>query len=257
MLNYHNNMDEENKKTSGVPSLSVVIPCYNEEENMHRIPKELSPELDKLGIDYEILIINDGSSDNTAAFAKNLNIPRLKVIEHEKNLGLGEAIKTGFRNASRDLIITLDADFSFRPELISLLLNRYEKGDVDLVIGSPKLAKHHEELTFFAWFVSKAAVYVYRMLFGRPITSVNQILRLYQAKDVKNLEIDAHGFEVFAEILFRLTVLHNKRFAEIPAAMVRRQYGVSKLNYQMELLRHLKLIAKILKWQAGIFFRKR
>lgn len=250
-------MDEENKKISSASGLSVVIPCYNEEENIHRIPKELVPELDKLGIDYEILVIDDGSSDNTVAFAENLQISRLKIIKHEKNLGLGEAIKTGFRNVSRELIITLDADFSFRPELILLLLKRYEKGDVDLVIGSPKLAKHHEELTFFAWFVSKAAIYVYRALFGRELTSVNQILRLYQAKDVKNLEIDARGFEVFAEILFRLVVLCNKRFAEIPAAMVRRQYGMSKLNYQLELLRHLKLIVKILKWQAELLFRQK
>lgn len=248
-------MNQENNKKPGVYSLSVVVPCYNEEDNVHRIAEELIPELEKTGIDYEILLIDDGSKDNTVIFAENLKTPRLKVIKHGINLGLGEAIKTGFKNAYGDLVITMDADFSFRPESISLLLKRYKQGDVDLVIGSPKLANHHEELTFFAWFVSKAALYVYRILFGRPLTSVNQILRLYQSKDVKNLEIDAHGFEVFAEILFRLIVLEHKRFAEIPAAMVKRRYGVSKLNYQLELLRHFKLIIKILKWRAELLFK--
>lgn len=249
-------MNQANNQTSNLPSLSVILPCYNEEDNIHRIAEELVPELEKSGLDYEILLVDDGSSDNTLTFAQNLNLPRFKILKHEINLGLGEAIKTGFRNASRDLIVTLDADFSFRPETIFLLLERYKKGDVDLVIGSPKLAKHHEELTLFAWLISKVALNVYKVLFGKPLTSVNQILRLYQTKDVKNLEIDARGFEVFAEILFRLIVLENKNFAEIPAAMVKRRYGVSKLNYQVEFLRHLKLVIKILKWQTKIFFKK-
>ncbi|MFA5133278.1 MAG: glycosyltransferase family 2 protein [Patescibacteria group bacterium] len=231
--------------------LTVVLPCYNEEENIHRIPKELIPELEKLGMEYEILLIDDGSADQTVVLAENLKLPQLKIIKHGKNKGLGEAIKSGFRNANSDLLVTLDADFSFRPEIISLLIKRYNEGGVDLVIGSPKLAKHHEEITFFRWFVSKAALYVYRVLFGKPVTSVNQILRLYQTKDVKGMEIDARGFDVFAEVLYRLIVLKKKKFAEIPAAMVVRKFGVSKLNYKLEMLRHMRLIYKILKWKIG------
>jgi len=237
--------------------LSVVLPCYNEEENVHRISSELVPELNKLGISYEILLIDDGSTDNTAAFAERLSLPQLRIISHGKNKGLGEAIKTGFKNVKYDLTITLDADFSFRPELIDVLLKRYSLGDVDLVIGSPKLARHHEELTFVRLFISKSALYIYRVLFGKPVTSVNQILRLYKTRDVRNLEIDAKGFDVFAEVLFKLLVLEEKRYAEVPAAMIVRMYGQSKINYYTEMVRHFKLILKIFKWHLKKLFAKK
>jgi glycosyltransferase involved in cell wall biosynthesis len=248
-------MENADQRITNEDGLSVIYPCFNEEGNIYRIPRELVPELDKLGMEYEILLIDDGSSDNTAAFAEGLNLPRLKIIKHEQNKGVGEAMKSGFRNARYNLILTMDADFSFRAELIPLLVNRYKQGDVDVVTGSPKLANHHEELTFFRWFVSKAARLVYMALFGKPVTSVNQMFRLYGAEDVKNLQIDARGFDVFAEILFKLMVLKNKRSAEVPAPMVVREHGVSKLVYRLEMLRHLKLIMKILKWQLQRLFR--
>jgi len=251
-------MSEKEQKIqfNSMTGLSVVIPCFNEEENIHRIPKELVPELNNLGIPYEILLIDDGSSDNTVDFAKKLALPQLRIISFTENKGLGEAIKAGFKNAKYDLLVTLDGDFSFRPELIEVLLKRFSLGGVDLVIGSPKLARHHEELTFSRWFISKSALFVYRILFGIPITSVNQILRLYKTADVRDLQIDAKGFDVFAEVLFKLLVMEEKKYVEIPAAMVVRTHGQSKLNYWKEMVRHFKLIFKILKWHLEKRFKK-
>jgi len=236
------------------PDLTIILPCHNEEENVRRIPAELMPVLKEIGMAYEIIIIDDGCVDNTVSVAKSLNIPQLKIIRHEKNRGLGEAIKTGFANALGDMVITLDADFTFHPKLIISLLERFRKGDVDLVIGSPKLAGLYQSIPFHRLLISKCANSIYGFLFHKPITAISQIIRLYRTKDVKNLPIDATGFDVFAEILFKLVVIQNKNFAEIPAPFSARIYGVSKLDYKKETIRHLKLLFKIIKWRMGNIF---
>ena len=236
------------------PILTVILPCYNEEENIKRIPGELMPILRETGMDCEIIIIDDGCTDNTVSIARNLNIPQLKIIQHGKNKGLGEAIKTGFANVSGDIVITLDADFTFHPGLIIPLLERFKKNDVDLVIGSPKLTGLYENVPFYRIIMSKGANLVYGFLFNKPVTAISQILRLYRAKDIKGLKIDTTGFDVFAEILFKLVVVQNKRFAEIPAPLSSRIYGVSKLDYKKETIRHLRLLLKIAKWRIGNVF---
>ncbi len=231
------------------PALTVILPCHNEEENIKRIPTELIPVLKEAGLVYEIIVVDDGCTDNTVFTAQNLNIPQLKILRHEKNKGLGEAIKTGFANTNGDIVITLDADFTFHPRLIIPLLERFKKNDVDLVVGSPKLAGIYESIPFYRLFISRGANLVYRFLFNKPVTAISQILRLYRAEDIKNLKIDAIGFDVCAEILFKLIVVQNKRFAEIPAPFSARIYGVSKLDYKKETVRHMKLLFKIIKWK--------
>ncbi|HEY4527465.1 MAG TPA: hypothetical protein VJL09_00280, partial [Candidatus Paceibacterota bacterium] len=80
-------------------------------------------------------------------------------------------------------------------------------------------------------------------------TSVNPIFRLYKTRQLKELTLEAGGFEIFAEILFKL-VFGGKTFVEVPAELTGRLYGVSKLNYAREIRRHFFLILKILKWKT-------
>lgn len=253
-LNLHKNCSPNEKFAIGrnkLMSLSVILPCYNEEENVKRIPAELIPVLKETGMDYEIIVVDDGCADNTASAAQSLNIPQLKIVRHQKNKGLGEAIKTGFANAGGDLTITLDTDFTFHPRLIIPLLERFKKNDVDLVIGSPELAGIYENVPFYRLIISKCANLIYRFLFNKPVTAISQILRVYKTEDIKDLKINATGFDVFAEILFKLVVVRQKRFAEIPAPLTVRIYGVSKLNYKKEIIKHAKLVLKIIWWKIS------
>lgn len=251
-------MDEDNRQAvldseSGIsaprPLLTVVLPCFNEEENVRRIPEELVPVLQEIGAPYEIVLVDDGSVDNTVAVAENLRLPELKIIRHASNKGLGEAIKTAFANTAGEIVVTLDADFSFHPRLIIPLFQRFQKNDVDLVIGSPALAGIRENVPFYRMFISRCANEIYKIVFNRPVTAISQILRIYRTDDVKNLTIEAAGFDIFAEILFKLIVVQNKRFAEIPAPFTNRLYGISKLDYRKETARHLKLLLKMIAWK--------
>lgn len=229
--------------------LSVVIPCFNEEENIRRVVPELLPALDGLQMESEVVLVDDGSTDGTAREIKDIRDPRVRGVTHEKNRGLSAAMKTGIAAASGDLIVFLDSDFTFHPKLVpSLLAALAAHPEVDFVIGSPKLGGYAKDIPAYRVFISKVANWVYATLLGRPVTSVNQIFRLYKAPALKALHLTSKGYEINAEILFKL-VFAGHRFVEIPAELTTRQFGVSKLRYGRELRRHAVLLLKILAWK--------
>ncbi|MDO8584857.1 MAG: glycosyltransferase family 2 protein [bacterium] len=228
--------------------LSVIIPCFNEEENVRRFAPELLPVLDVLGMDSEVVLVDDGSADGTAREIKNIHDARVRLVAHEKNQGLSAAMRTGIAGATGDLIVFLDSDLTFHPKLIPALLSALEANDVDFVIGSPKLGGYAKDIPAYRLFVSKMANLVYATLLGKPVTSINQILRLYKTPQLKELHLTSKGYEINAEILFKL-VFKGRTFVEIPAELTARQFGVSKLNYAREFRRHAVLLLKIIWWK--------
>lgn len=232
--------------------LSVIIPCFNEEENVRRVRPELLPVLDTLGIESEVILVDDGSRDGTAVEIKNIGDARVRGITHNVNQGLSAAMKTGIAAATGDLLVFLDSDFTFHPKLIPALLAAIQAHpEVDVVIGSPRLGGYDKNIPAHRVVISKIANWVYVMLLGKPVTSVNQIFRLYKAPALQALRLTSKGYEINAEILFKL-VFAGKKFVEIPAELTVRQFGTSKLRYGRELCRHAVLLLKILAWK----FRK-
>jgi dolichol-phosphate mannosyltransferase len=232
------------------PALSVICPAFNEAENLVRFPAELIPVLNGLGRSYEIVVVDDGSADDTAKVAAELG-PPVRLIKHDRNRGLGAAIRTGIAAARGELVVTLDTDLTFSPTLIPALLERFDRGDVDFVSGSPGLAGYAKEIPAYRVFVGKAATVVYTLLLGAPVTSVSPIFRLYRRQDLLALDLRAVGFDINAEILFGL-IRAKKRFAEIPAPLTQRIHGTSSLNYAREMRRHARLVLRMLRWKVGL-----
>lgn len=225
--------------------ISFVFPAFNEAENLHRFPAEAFPEFDRLGEDYEVVIVDDGSTDDTADVARSLG-PRVQLVQHDKNRGLGAAVRTGIGAAQGDLVITMDSDLTFAPSDVQNLLERYRKGDVDVVSGSPKLAGYGKEIASYRVLVGKISTLIYSIVFGRWLTAVSPIFRLYQKKDLDELTLRSTGFDINSEILFQL-VRNGKRVAEIPTMLTERIHGESKLNYKKEIIRHLRLVWRMIK----------
>lgn len=235
--------------------LSVVIPCFNEEENVRRVTAELLPVLDGVGMESEVVLVDDGSTDGTAREIKNIGDARVRAVTHEKNQGLSAAMRTGIQAATGDLVVFLDSDFTFHPKLIPALLAALQaRPGTDFVIGSPRLGGYAKDIPAYRVSISKIANWVYAMLLGRPVTSVNQIFRLYKAPALKALRLTSKGYEINAEILFKL-VFAGEKFVEIPAELTVRQYGVSKLRYGREFRRHAVLLLKIIAWKLRAMFR--
>ena len=113
-----------------MPNLSIVIPLYNEEQNLARLHERLMGVLGKLSISWEIIFVDDGSSDNTLKILEELasNQPFIKAISLTRNFGHQAALMAGLDNASADAVITMDGDLQDPPELIPLLLDKWNDG---------------------------------------------------------------------------------------------------------------------------------
>jgi len=202
--------------------LSVVIPAYNEEENVPILYEKLKKVLDGLGQDYEIIFVDDGSTDGTYQRLKQLaeKDSRLKVIRFKRNYGQTAAMSAGFEHAKGDVIITLDADLQNDPEDIPLLLEKLKEG-YHVVSGwrkdrkDPFLSRKLPSMVA-NWLISKIT--------GVHLHDYGCTLKAYRAEVVKDLELfgDMHRF---------LPALTKRRGAKITEVVVRhhpRMFGKSK-----------------------------
>ncbi len=230
------------------PVLTVVLPCHNEAGNIGRYPIDLFPALDTLGVTYEVVLVDDGSLDDTADRARELLITRkdVRIVTLTPNRGMGSAIRAGIAEARGEWIATLDADLTFPPAALKDMLAAGIEHKADLVSGSPYLKKG--DMAGVSWVRALPSLIVnalYRGIFSMRLTAYTPVLRLYRASFIKKLDIAANGFEINAEIAAR-AMLDKRVVAEVPAPLHARIAGVSKLQRGRELKRHLSLIARLL-----------
>ena len=230
--------------------ISIVFPAYNEAENLKRFTTEVIPVFDALGEEYEVVIVDDGSADETAVIARNISGP-VRLVPHDKNRGLGSAVRTGIDEARGELIVTMDSDLTFAPSLVKDLLARYRQGDVDVVSGSPKMAEYDASVPKWRIMISHTASMIYGVVMGKRFRDVSPIFRLYKKVDVQQLPLQSTGFDINVEILF-LLLRNGCRVVEIPAPLTQRLHGESKLNYPREIMRHLRLISRMAKFRLRI-----
>ncbi len=109
-------------------TLSLVLPCFNEEANIERTIRDTNAWFDRTGTTGEIIVVNDGSSDDSQKILESLRpeVPRLKIVRHEKNRGYGLALRSGLDVATMDIVGFMDSDGQFRPEDLELLLPHLE-----------------------------------------------------------------------------------------------------------------------------------
>ncbi len=116
-------------------SLSITMPAYNEAPNLEPMLEQSVHVADSLSDDYEIIVVDDGSRDDTAGVVRRFAAthPRVRLVQHERNRGYGAAVFTGLTSATKDWVFFTDADRQFRLEELGLLLEH--TGDADLIVG--------------------------------------------------------------------------------------------------------------------------
>jgi dolichol-phosphate mannosyltransferase len=231
--------------------ISVIIPLYNEEEMLREYDRELFPVIDDLGRttgeDFEIILVDDGSTDGSWALVEELSAGRRDVTgaRHPKNRGMGGAMKTGIGMSHGELIIFLDADLTFRPGDIALLQDEYRRAPADCISGSPYLdPEHMKDVQPLRRFLGTSVNILYRILLGRRVTSVSPIFRLYRREVFGAVTPVAENFEINAEILAKMIFL-GMEVREVPAALHRRQFGQSKARMAKSIRNHIRILSKI------------
>jgi dolichol-phosphate mannosyltransferase len=229
--------------------ISVIIPCYNEKGSLQRYEADLLPYLETLGQTWEVILVDDGSQDGGAEVMKALAAKdeRFRIARHERNQGLGAALCTGFDAAKGEWIVTMDADLTFHPRQLSLLVARQKETGADLVSGSPYMdLDGMRDVPWMRRLPSFMINSLYRGLFDPAFSSYTPIFRLYSAATLKHLPLLSRGFEINAEIAVRFWMA-ERRLAEVAVVLESRKEGQSKLNRVRELYRHAVLILKLLK----------
>lgn len=199
--------------------LSVIIPCYNEEKRIKETIRSLVDFLDQQHSDYELLVIDDGSSDGTYEAAKSLEGGRVRVFSYERNRGKGHALKFGFEKSGGDVAAFFDAGLDFPPSQILDFLKILEESGADLVIGSKR---HPESRVVYPWhrqLVSFGAQILVKLLFGLGVTDTQVGLKVFKREVLEKI-VPLMLVKKFAFDIEVLALAHHVNF-KIKEAPVR------------------------------------
>ncbi len=192
-------------------SISVVLPAYNEEENVPKTVAAVVDVMSGLTTDYEVLVVNDGSRDRTAEVTTQLALqfPAVKLVNHPANRGYGAALATGFASATKELVFLTDADNQFDVSEITKLLPHV--GEADLVVGyrAPRCDPFHRKLNAYGWNL------LVNLLFGPTARDVDCAFKLFKREILDHVAVQSRGATFSAEFLVRAR-RRGYRIKEVP-----------------------------------------
>ena len=217
---------------------------------------QLAARLDTLRVaalpkyEIETVLVDDGSKDDTRILAEALfaNTPRVVILAHQTNMGLGAAIRTGWSEATGEIICTLDADCTYDPAEILNLLDALE-GGVDIATGSPYHPLGHV-VNAVAWrlFLSRGASQLYRWVSRKKLYTFTSLMRAYRRPVIESVQFSENGFVSVAEILLR-AIRAGFTVVEVPMALHTRVAGTSKMKIARTVRGHLRLMARSYFWR--------
>jgi glycosyltransferase involved in cell wall biosynthesis len=245
------------------PSVSVVVPAYNEgsiiQENLETLCKYM--ETLESEYDWELVTINDGSTDNTgdlmeACAAERCNI---KVLHHMFNFRLGQAMRYAFKHCTGDYVVVIDSDLSYSPDHIKRMLDKITESRAKVVIASPYMKGG--EVSNVPFLRKQLSVWANRFIcffardrFQEKLTTITGMVRAYDRRFLEKLHLKAMDTDINPEIIYKAMIL-RARIVEMPAHLKwgdnkDTQTGAKKRSSSMRILR--SVLSSIL---SGFFFR--
>jgi dolichol-phosphate mannosyltransferase len=229
--------------------LSLVIPTYNEVENISYLIKKIFLEFSKFKIEGEVIIVDDNSPDKTWKVVESLKkeYKNLKLVKRFKKLGLSSAVLEGWKIAEGDVLGVMDADFSHPPEKIKELFEVIKKGEADFTIGSRYVKGGRiEGWNFKRKLMSKTATFLSRVYtkVKDPMTGFFMVKK----QVIENVELNSKGFKILLEIIIKGKYQNIK---EIPITFINRIEGKSKANTK-EILFYLQNLVGYLPYKKNV-----
>ncbi|OFW19363.1 MAG: hypothetical protein A3G21_02360 [Acidobacteria bacterium RIFCSPLOWO2_12_FULL_66_21] len=198
-----------------MPTLSVVIPAFNEERFIGTLLQQIrAVDLARLGIDKEIIVVDDCSRDRTADIVEQ--IPGVRLKRMPVNGGKGRAVRAGIEMASGEYLIIQDADLEYDPNDYIPMLEALVSGRGDVVYGSRYMGRGRHANQSLAAYLGGRGLSIAAWLFTRRyITDTVTALKLFHTRDVSALPLETSGFELDHEITARLSA-RGRRIVEVP-----------------------------------------
>lgn len=209
-----------------ISSISVVIPAYNEEENIRALLVKTVEALKSINIDFEIILVDDGSEDKTFSIVKQFAGENDKIIgiRHMRRKGKSMALRSGFTRAKGEAVVTMDADLQYDPWEISRLLNLLDKG-YDVVNGYRDFGKYVLSKTILSRFYNELSR---RLLGSREVHDLNCGLKVFRKEIVKQLLAKFVWRRGVHRYLINFCTALGYKVTEVRVSLKQRLYGRSK-----------------------------
>lgn len=177
--------------------LSIVLPAYNEEANVEAAVAQVSEVAQGLAMEYEIILVNDGSADRTGDISRELEnrVPNFHLVEHYPNRGYGGSLKAGFATATKELISFAPADNQFDFNEIKLLLERIDEADIVSGYRADRRDTSIRKLNAFLWNT------LIRALFGRLCRDIDCGFKLFRREVLEHVHLESNGAMIDTEFL--------------------------------------------------------
>jgi len=196
-------------------TLSIVIPAYNEERFIGRLLEQIKAvDLAPLGLQSEIIVVDDCSKDRTAEIVAA--VPGVRLHRMPKNGGKGRAVRAGIAAATGDFLIIQDADLEYDPQDYLAMLRPLLGGHADIVYGSRYLGRgRYPNQSIGAYLGGRSLSLVAWLFTGRYLTDTVTALKLFRREDIAALPLETTGFELDHEITARM-LARRRRILEVP-----------------------------------------
>jgi glycosyltransferase involved in cell wall biosynthesis len=223
-------------------NISFIVPSYNEEKNLEDAVVSLIKGVKDIVKSYEVIIIDDGSTDATGKVADRLSKEHkfVKVIHHKKNQGFGETIKDGIKFSTKDYVIGFPGDNDTSAISMRNLILRADEADV-IISYTSNPGKRSGTRRFFSWFF----IYIMNLILGLKLKYYNGSF-LCKSKDLLKLNLVSKGFTIYAEAKIYL-IKNGLSYIEVPFEHIGRKYGKTKTANISTVFQTIEFILHILK----------
>ena len=209
--------------------VSVIIAAYNEERTLEGVIRRVA----ELGLHEEIIVVDDGSADGTAAILETLQasgeIRGLRLIRHERNRGKGAALRTGFAASTGDIVVVQDADLEYDPRDLPALLQPILEGHADVVFGTRLRGGQPQRAHLFWHYAGNRFLSLLtNVLYNTTISDMEVGYKAFRGDLVRSLRLVSNGFDIEPELAAKILRDGRVRLYEVPISYFGRTYEEGK-----------------------------
>jgi len=222
--------------------VSIVIPCYNEAATIAEVLARVA-RAETCGLEKEVIVVNDGSTDETGQLLEKLRGDGVKVIHHERNLGKGAAIRTALAQVTGDIVLIQDADLEYNPEEYPSLLRPMLNDHVEVVYGSRMLRKDNKQGALPFLLGGMLLSLLTNLLYQASITDEPTGYKVFKASLLKSMDLKCTGFEFCPEVTAKVRK-RGYRIQEVPISYNPRSVQEGKKINWRDFIVHVFILLK-------------
>lgn len=230
--------------------LSIVIPVYNEENTIEEIIRRIRA-VDLVSVEKEIVVVDDCSADNTREIIKK--IQGIRYVFHEKNLGKGGAVKTGFHNATGDLFIIQDADLEYDPNDYVAMIRPILDGSADVTNGvriqPSRDERRRKSYYWVSWAGNKLITLTTNILYWHNAGEYEGCYKVFPRKIIDTIRIETNDFDFDNELICKI-LRRGYRIVDVPIHYYPRGYSEGK---KIRFSHGFKILRTIIAWRFRRF----